>query len=361
MKTLIIVSLEPLQSRYTSQWFDYLPKYFQDNLSDFEVIQVNGDTNSGIPTNGAFLDFESTNMWKNEQANKIMKMIKSGSISSGDYILYTDAWNPTIPEVKYVIELLKLNIKLGGLWHSGSYDKWDFLGRLIGPKPWITDLETSFFWCLDHNYFATNFHANLFCNNRLNDSSLGWIESGKIILTGWPMDYMNDILRPYNKPADKENIILFPHRLAPEKQLDIFKDLAASMPEYQWIVCQEQKLSKEEYHKLLGKSKMVFSASLQETLGISSCCEATLCGSFPLSPNHLSYSEILAEYNFTYPASWILDFNKYLRHKDSLISTIKQVMKMNDISRHYCIKKYVDEQMPQFFSGENIVKTIRNS
>jgi len=48
------------------------------------------------------------------------------------------------------------------------------------------------------------------------------------------MEYMVDTLKPYTN-STKENLILFPHRLAPEKQVDIFKDLAKEMPEYNWI------------------------------------------------------------------------------------------------------------------------------
>ena len=39
------------------------------------------------------------------------------------------------------------------------------------------------------------------------------------------------------KGMDKRNLIVFPHRIAPEKQVDIFRDLAESMPEYEWVVC----------------------------------------------------------------------------------------------------------------------------
>jgi predicted dienelactone hydrolase len=49
----------------------------------------------------------------------------------------------------------------------------------------------------------------------------------------------------------KRDIILFPHRIAPEKQVDIFRDLAEQLPEYEFVVCQEQELTKNEYHNLV--------------------------------------------------------------------------------------------------------------
>ena len=38
-------------------------------------------------------------------------------------------------------ELLGVDISIGGLWHAGSYDPHDFLGRLIGDKPWVRHAE----------------------------------------------------------------------------------------------------------------------------------------------------------------------------------------------------------------------------
>ncbi len=71
--------------------------------------------------------------------------------------------------------------------------------------------------------------------------------------------------------------MLFPHRLAPEKQPQIFKDLAGSFPDWQFVACQETALAKREYHDLLARSRVVFSCSLQETLGIG-CYEGVLAG-----------------------------------------------------------------------------------
>ena len=38
---------------------------------------------------------------------------------------------------------------------------------------------------------------------------------------------------------EKRDLIVFPHRIAPEKQPEIFRDLADSMKQYEFIICQE--------------------------------------------------------------------------------------------------------------------------
>ena len=70
-------------------------------------------------------------------------MFCKGQVADGDYFLYTDAWNPTVIQLKYMAELLGVDITIGGLWHAGSYDPHDFLGRLIGDKPWVRHAEHS--------------------------------------------------------------------------------------------------------------------------------------------------------------------------------------------------------------------------
>ena len=133
------------------------------------------------------------------------------------------------------------------------------------------------------------------------------------------MEYLKDSLAPF-KHLPKRDLILFPHRLAPEKQVEIFRDLAQALPQYEFVVCQDQQLTKDEYHTLLGQAKIVFSANLQETLGIS-CYEGALVDAVPLVPDRLSYSEMytgILKYPSVYTESW----DSYLAHKSEVIDMI---------------------------------------
>jgi hypothetical protein len=96
------------------------------------------------------------------------------------------------------------------------------------------------------------------------------------------------------------------------------------MPDVEFIICQEKKLTKDEYHKLLGESMMVFSANLQETLGISAM-EGVLVGAMPLLPNRLSYVEMYLR-AFKYESDWTASFDDYLKHKSQLIETIGEML-----------------------------------
>ena len=281
---IYIVELEPVETRYTAQWKTHLPRQMREAGLEVKVIQGPSDAPQDT-TPGAFLNFSGTNYWKSEQLKTISQMFANGEVQDGDYFLYTDAWNPTVLQLKYMSELLGVKVKIGGMWHAGSYDPADFLGRLIGDAPWVRLAEESMFNVFDHNFFATEFHIDLFMESFPN------VDTTKIHRVGWPMEYLEHLLSEYNIPTSKNDIVLFPHRVAPEKQVEIFKDLGKEFNDVDFIVAQEQDLSKDEYHSLLMRSKIVFSANTQETLGIS-CFEGALVGATPMVPDRLSYTEM---------------------------------------------------------------------
>jgi glycosyltransferase involved in cell wall biosynthesis len=333
MSKVWLVDLEEVETRYTAQWKTHVPKLLQKAGHDVQIISGPTDIPTAT-TPGAFLNFGGTNIYKANQVEQMGRLFCNGSVHAGDHFVFTDAWHPGIINLKYMSELLNIPVTTHGFWHAGSYDPQDFLGRLVGNKPWVRHAEKSYFWAFDHNYFATEFHVKLFIDELLMDGykeENPWYEedyaerydSGKMIKTGWPMEYMDSVLTPY-KNMTKRDLIVFPHRIAPEKQVEIFRDLKEQLPQYEFVVCQDQELTKNEYHNLLGEAKMVFSCSLQETLGIG-CYEGALVDAIPMVPNRLSYEEMY-DPQFKYPGMWTIDWNHYLGNRtvlrDHIVKTI---------------------------------------
>jgi len=336
--TVYIVDLESVESRYTCEWKWHLPELIKGS------VPIEGaDDIPKATTPGAFLNFGGTNIYKAKQIETMGRMFCDGIVKAGDHFLFTDAWHPGIISLKYMSELLQVPVTIHSMWHAGSYDPHDFLGRLINDKHWTFDFERSIFHASDYNYFATEFHIKMFVKALFNYTFEGKFNGhadvpsnqffhdslkNKIIRTGWPMEYLEDAskttLLEDNVVDIKENVIVFPHRIAPEKQPDIFRDLAESLPQYEWIVCQDQQLTKPEYHAILKRAKMVFSANLQETLGISPY-EGALVGALPLVPDRLSYSEMYA-WEFKYDTAWTIDWGNYQQHKPKLVNLIKYKM-----------------------------------
>jgi len=175
------------------------------------------------------------------------------------------------------------------------------------------------------------------------------------VRTGWPMEYMEDALLMY-KGMEKRDLILFPHRIAPEKQVEIFRDLAEHLPQYEFVVCQDKQLSKNEYHNLLGEAKMVFSANLQETLGIS-WYEGCIVGAIPMVPDRLSYSEMALD-DFKYPSEWTENYASYERHREEIIAKIKS--QMDSYQRLVpTIYKQTEILRDNFFSADVLLDHIK--
>lgn len=346
--TIHIVDIEAVDTRYTKQWKDHLPRQLQRATNE-DVKVISGGETPQATTPGAFLNFGGTNVYKSKQLEKIGEMFCEGTVEDGDYFLYTDAWNPTVIQLRYMAELLGVDITIGGLWHAGSYDPQDFLGRLIGNKPWVRHAEQSMYDCYDDNFFASQFHIDLFAQNFNTNNS-------KIHRVGWPMEYLATSLDSY-KNMDKKDIILFPHRVAPEKQVEIFRDLAQQLPQYEFVVCQERQLTKNEYHNLLGEAKLVFSANLQETLGIS-WYEGALVDAIPMVPDRLSYKE-MALPEFKYPSEWTEDYDAYLHNREKVKEQIVEYME-NYEDLLPSINKQVTKLNKEFFSGKKLYRVLRD-
>jgi hypothetical protein len=356
--TIFLVDLESVETRYTGQWKSHVPALLRKEGHNVQIISGPTDIPTAT-TPGAFLNFGGTNIYKSAQVEQMGRLFCNGAVHPGDHFIFTDAWHPGIINLKYMSELLGIPVTTHGLWHAGSYDPQDFLGRLVGNTPWVRHAEKSFFHAFDHNYFATDFHIDMFAHNLLNidfeTAKLSYIDKGKIIRTGWPMEYMQDTLVMY-KNMPKRDLILFPHRIAPEKQVEIFRDLATHLPQYEFVVCQDQQLTKNEYHNLLGEAKMVFSANLQETLGIS-WYEGAVVDAIPMVPDRLSYSEMALDI-FKYPSKWTEDYHAYEVYRPDLCRQIIEHMD-NYKTRLPSLNKQVDLLKENFFSCNTLLEKLK--
>jgi hypothetical protein len=355
--TVFLVDLEAVETRYTGQWKTHVPNLLRKRGHNVQIISGPTDIPSAT-TPGAFLNFGGTNIYKSAQVEQMGRLFCNGAVHPGDHFIFTDAWHPGIINLKYMSELLGIPITTHGLWHAGSYDPQDFLGRLVGAKPWVRHAEKSFFHSFDYNYFATEFHIDMFTQHLFHDTLTPpnyYTNQSKIVKTGWPMEYMEDTLKMY-KNMPKRNLILFPHRIAPEKQVEIFRDLATHLPQYEFVVCQDQQLTKNEYHNLLGEAKIVFSANLQETLGIS-CYEGAVVDAIPMVPDRLSYTEMYYE-TFKYPSTWTEDFKSYEASRPFLVSKIMQYME-NYTKFVPTVHKQARDLHEHFFSATSLLENIK--
>jgi glycosyltransferase involved in cell wall biosynthesis len=334
---IFLVDIESVPTRYTCEWKTHVPKLLEE--AGFEVIVVEGDLN--IPeatTPGAFLNFGGTNMYKAKQVHSLSYMFTRGHIQPGDHIIFTDAWHPGIINVKYMSELLNIPVVTHGLWHAGSYDPNDFLGRLVGGKSWIRHAEQSFISAFDFNWLATQAHFDLMSKTYDISFNLTFHR------TGWPMEYTKNIIQP-KAWAEKENIIVFPHRIAPEKRLDLFQELAArpELAHYQFCVAMEMNLTKPEYHELLRRAKFAVSFADQETLGIS-MYESACAGACPIVPDRLSYTEM---------------YSPMFKRANSIDDVVQAILEYENADITTNINQLVTALHKNFFSATKLINKLK--
>ncbi len=312
---LFIVPIEPIDSRYTKQWYDNIPLLVANRAQelgvDIDITTIDGDDIPENTTSGAFLNFGATNFYKATQAAAVSKLFMEGVVKPGDKFLVTDAWNFIITPIKYMSELLNIPVEIHSIWHAGAYDPSDILGMKMS-KPWPWHAEISWYLSSDFNYFATEFHKNMFLRNLEIPSEY----HNRAIVSGQPHDLIIPKLEKYQN-SQKHNKVMWPHRYNDDKQPDIAEDLSNA---FDMIITQKMNLNKDDYYKTMGSAKVIFSCSLHENLGIS-VMEATLAGAIPVLPDRCSYSEMYMK-DFKYPSEWTADYGSYVTNKHKLIEFI---------------------------------------
>lgn len=353
--TIWIVPLEPIDQRYTKQWYTDVPNIIATGMSktgsNFKIKNIRGVPVEDRTTPGAFLDFGKTNAWKASQVQVIARMFSEGQVEPGDKFLITDTWNFAVTAIRYMSELMNVPVELHGIWHAGAYDPTDILGMKMS-KDWPPHQELAWFYACDYNYFATKFHKDMFLANL----DVPKKDHRRAVRSGQPHTFIAQEINKNFDNVERDNTIVFPHRLNDDKQPEIFRDLVSHLPDdWSYVITQEKSLSKENYYKLLSQSKMVFSCSLHENLGISQM-EGSLSGCIPVQPERASYSEIYLK-KFKYPSEWTTSFEAYEQHREELIAFVVDLMD-NYNSIRSTLTRQNDKILKSFMHPEAMLKKL---
>lgn len=349
MNTIWIVPIEPIDSRYTRQWYDNIPILVaQRSQGRFAVKTIDGEQISASTSAGGFLDWGATNVYKASQTQRISEMFSRGLIQAGDRFLVTDAWNFVITAIRYQSDLMQIPVEIHSIFHAGAYDPTDILGMQM-QKPWPWHTERGWFYACDYNYFATEFHRQMFLKNL----DIPVADHGRAIRSGQPHELIVSGLEALRN-TPKTNTVIWPHRYNADKQPEIAEDLA------QWIhsdlkITQKQKLTKSEYYAQLAQSRVTLSCSLHENLGISQM-EGCLVGSLPCVPDRASYTEMYLP-EFRYPSVWTSSWHNYQQYRPLLVEFVNQLS-----SRYEHYQELLDQQnqilKQQFLNCDTMLKVL---
>jgi glycosyltransferase involved in cell wall biosynthesis len=353
----IYFGLDSKKVRYNDQINETIPRLLRNraqekNLHNLEIYNIEGSSLSSQVTSKGFANFSDQQGFFASQLVTMAENFSNNRISAGAKIVVADFWNTTVQNIRYMSSLLDVPVEIHALCHAGFYDPWDIISQK-GNQKWGAAVERALFLSCDYLYFGTKAHRKLFCDAVVENEQ----EAAKCIVSGHPHDGLFEILLPY-KGHTKRRQVVFPHRLSPEKQVEIFRDLAKYFPDVVFVVCQDTVLSKDEYHKILSNSSILFSCSLQETLGISSCIEAPLLDCLPMVPNRLSYSEIFEHYDeFLYPSNWTETWDLYVLNRHEVVKRLQFMLDNYELLLTK-LKNYCESRLPKYAKADIMIDNI---
>lgn len=354
--TIWIVPIEPIDQRYTKQWYTDIPEMLAMRISkeglNLKIRNIPGQEVEDRTTPGAFLDFGKTNFYKGTQTALIAEAFSTGTVTSGDKFLVTDAWNFTVTAIRYMSELFDIPVEIHGIWHAGAYDPSDILGMKMSPE-WSSNQERAWYYACDYNYFATDFHMRMFLQNL----EIPRKDDGRAYRSGQPYNYVAEVCENLYDFPEKEDVIVFTHRLNSDKQPDIFRDLVERLPDdWGYVITQDHNYTKEEYYEVLARSKLSFSCSLHENLGIG-MAESTLCGCVPIMPGRACYPEIYLK-DFIYPTEWTENWDCYVQNRDKLIDFVVAAMNKHTEYHSGILKKQVRTLREDFLDADIMIRKL---
>lgn len=283
--TVYLMPLEPMEERYTAQWYNWFPEVLDDMGIDYAVI--NGHSGSDPELGGEkFLDPIATSRYKMSQMGTLLSRFQEpaglGAPGPDDTVFFYDLWYPGMETLQYLKQLDDREFNIAGILHAGTYDPWDMTAQQ-GMEYWAKDQEDAWFGFLDDVIVGTLFHKKLVCESRRLDPL-------KVSVTGLPVDVEG--MQDRYRAGQKEDRIVFTGRTVEEKGWDTVQELRERG--YDIFVTQEHDLDKPEYYGLLAESEAVFAPSLQETFGYG-VIEGMALGCTPVVPDRLAFQDTVPE------------------------------------------------------------------
>ena len=177
MAKIIYIPLEHIDGRYTVHMDRDIEKYLQDNNLEYVKIMPTYET-PPLPE-GQFLNAAFTSKFKSLQMAEISAMFERGEITDGDRFFFSDIWFPGIENIAYMKYFNKVDVKITGIIHAGSFTDTDFVRDM---ERWAKNFEDIIFDISDTIFCASEFIKQDIIKKRI-------VSPDKLVVTGLPVDY----------------------------------------------------------------------------------------------------------------------------------------------------------------------------
>src|SRR5580692_5184979 len=151
---IVNVPIEPIEMRYSADWC----RWFEEELTTrkYEFRTILPATLTGKIRDGAFLDVIGTTKFKADQIDTICLLVDRGYIPRNERVVFLihDGWFP-VEQLAYMRDMLGCHEwKFVGLFHAGTYDRWDQTAQ-HGMASWGEDIENGWFKIYDEIIVAS--------------------------------------------------------------------------------------------------------------------------------------------------------------------------------------------------------------
>lgn len=299
--TVFYLPIEPLDERYTVQMLEWVRDALQSTGVDYQVLMPSSNYRS--IQHGQWLDTFGTTKYRNLQINIVAGLFEQGSIKDGDLFLVGDVWYPGIENIRLMADLSKVKIKIAGWHYAGTADPADLLHNQVG------------YWAKAWEHWLMNYGLDAVCVGSMYHKNLLRAAFGrKIDIYPLGLAWQPDEVRRGRQNITKEKIVVFPHRIATEKDPEGFYQLAKKFAGNGWtfavstnnakvadavavdplaenvqVICHK---TKKDYYDFLATCSIYYSNATQETFGYA-LHEAIALGLSVVAPMRCSYPEML--------------------------------------------------------------------
>ena len=292
MSKIIYLPLEELPQRYTGMMNAAI--YPKVDISLYPKIEIDTEIKRG-----QFLDIVNTCKFKAAQLQMVADLFNEGKVENGDSFLIGDIFFPGIEMIKYMSELLELDVKVFGINYAGRADKTDFVQQL---SYWADASEAGYHFICDGIFVGSDDHNKNVCKHfNLNPATVH--TTGYV----WDLNYMYK----FKNDFEKEDFVIWPHRFSKEKGIDELIEFAKFTDKKIIITSSgpakdlgklpknieyRHSLTKTEYFELMAKARWYLSTAYQETFGYT-IQEAIYFGCEILVPNRACCPEMVPPKN----------------------------------------------------------------
>lgn len=365
---LFYIPLEPLEHRCFGHWYDALNDAFKKEFDEVvriapESVERNDAGDTGI------MDTLSSTKWKLWQLEAIRKAFDEGKVKPNDVFFFDDIYFPGIETVRFISDLLKIPISITGCLHGGSWIEGDYVRKL---GDWPMNFESLMFVVCDKILLATDYHGQRIFRVLERGS---YCDIGKkLFVTGYPVQY-DDIRALAIVPTnERENIIVYAQRIDEQKRtnevLKSIEELWHLRQDFVFIMTSSttseisaddtmrirlnnlkekmggqlvfaEGLTREQYFKLLCKSKVFISLAEGETFGYA-LVESLAAGVSPVVCEGVTHNEIL------------LDDYRFITLSIDQVPYLLSKRLDEPIDMHHLVARYSDDKI--FGSMAHIVR-----